>query len=103
MLINAVPERAQLSVHTLHPQVGAETTSLAVPCQVREDVKQWEGARTGGGGGFYHELMRNHCFRWESGLLDILNGIVSRVLEMFPGGIQENGPPYRNVHHPRLS
>ena len=51
MLINAVPERAQLSVHTLHPQVGAETTSLAVPCQVREDVKQWEGARTGSGGG----------------------------------------------------
>ncbi len=55
------------------------------------------------GGGFYHEVMRNHCFGWESGLLDILNGIVSRVLETFPGGIQENGPPYRNVHHARLS
>ena len=29
MLMKAVPERAQLSVHTLHPQVGAETVSLA--------------------------------------------------------------------------
>ena len=50
MVINAIPERAQLSVQSLHFQVGAETMSLAVPCQVREDAKQWEGGRRGVGG-----------------------------------------------------
>ena len=37
MLMKAVPERAQLSVHTLHPQVGAETMSPAYSRALHRD------------------------------------------------------------------
>ena len=37
MLMKAVPERAQLSVHTLHPQVGAEIMSLAYSRALHRD------------------------------------------------------------------
>ena len=50
MVINAIPESGKLSLQSLHFQVGAESISQAVPCQVREDAKHCEGGQEGGGG-----------------------------------------------------
>ena len=80
MLINAVPERAQLSVHALHPQVGAENMSLASMLRALHSLRRCQCS-------VHHLVLRRRsCF------VDILLALGGRCYSPIEDALVEERP-----------